>query len=276
MITGVNAVKILIVEDEKAIADVEKAYMLREGYEADIVPDGIEALRMFNEATYDLVILDLMLPGMRGESVCREIRRSSAVPIIMVTAKSGEDDVIAGLDVGADDYIIKPFSPRVLMARIRANLRVPAAFDQDNGETITVGDHLIIDTSNFTVTKNGEDIPLTKNEFMIFSKMASRQDKTWTRDELITYALGYEYNAFERSIDSYIKNIRKKLTDNEHENGYIKTVHGFGYRISEYINVALSQDTDACSVCGHRYYMYAGDPYGDLKASGQAVPPFCF
>ena len=225
--------KILIVEDEKAIADVEKAYMLREGYEADIASDGIEALRMFNEGAYDLVILDLMLPGMRGESVCLEIRRSSSVPIIMVTAKSGEDDVIAGLDAGADDYIIKPFSPRVLMARIRANLRGTAAFDQDNGEMITVGDSLIIDTSNFTVRKNGEDIPLTKNEFMIFSKMASRQDKTWTRDELITYALGYEYDAFERSIDSYIKNIRKKLADNEHENGYIKTVHGFGYRISE-------------------------------------------
>jgi len=151
----------------------------------------------------------------------------------MVTAKSGEDDVIAGLDAGADDYIIKPFSPRVLMARIRANLRGSASFDQENGETITVGEHLVIDTARFTVTKNGEDIPLTKNEFMIFSKMASRQDKTWTRDELITYALGYEYDAFERSIDSYIKNIRKKLADREHENGYIKTVHGFGYRISE-------------------------------------------
>ncbi|MDY9921493.1 MAG: response regulator transcription factor [Synergistota bacterium] len=225
--------KILIIEDEKAIADVEKAYILREGYEADIATDGIEALRMFSEGAYDLVILDLMLPGMRGESVCREIRRSSSVPIIMVTAKSAEDDVIAGLDAGADDYIIKPFSPRILMARIRANLRVPAAFGQENGETMTVGDDLIIDTSSFTVTKNGEDIPLTKNEFMIFSKMASRQDKTWTRDELITYALGYEYDAFERSIDSYIKNIRKKLADNEHENGYIKTVHGFGYRISE-------------------------------------------
>lgn len=225
--------KILIVEDEKAIADVEKAYMNREGYEADIASDGIEALSMFSEGAYDLVILDLMLPGMRGESVCREIRRSSSVPIIMVTAKSGEDDVIAGLDAGADDYIVKPFSPRVLMARIRANLRGTAAFDQGNGEIVTVGDDLIIDTSSFTVTKNGEDIPLTKNEFMIFSKMASRQDKTWTRDELITYALGYEYDAFERSIDSYIKNIRKKLSDPEHENGYIKTVHGFGYRVSE-------------------------------------------
>ena len=115
--------KILIVEDEKAIADVEKAYVLREGYEADIARDGVEALRMFNEGSYDLVLLDLMLPGIKGERVCEEIRRTSGVPIIMVTAKSGEDDVIAGLDAGADDYIIKPFSPRVLMARIRANLR---------------------------------------------------------------------------------------------------------------------------------------------------------
>lgn len=225
--------KILIVEDEKSIADVEKAYMLREGFEAEIATDGIEALRMFNEGAYDLVILDLMLPGMKGESVCREIRRSSSVPIIMVTAKSAEDDVIAGLDAGADDYIIKPFSPRVLMARIRANLRGSASFDQESGETMTVGDDLIIDTSSFTVTKNGEDIPLTKNEFMIFSKMASRPEKTWTRDELINYALGYEYEGFERSIDSYIKNIRKKLADPEHENGYIKTVHGFGYRVTE-------------------------------------------
>ena len=233
MIMEVDAVKILIVEDEKSIADVEKAYMLREGYEADIAADGLEALKMFNEGAYELVILDLMLPGMQGESVCREIRRSSSVPIIMVTAKSGEDDVIAGLDAGADDYIIKPFSPRVLMARIRANIRGSAPFDPENGEIITVGEHLVIDSTRFTVTKNGEYIPLTKNEFMIFSKKASRQDKTWTRDELITYALGNEHDAFERSIDSYIKNIRKKLSDPDHENGYIKTVHGFGYRISE-------------------------------------------
>lgn len=225
--------KILIVEDEKLIADVEKAYLLREGYEVDIASDGIEALNMFNTESYDLVLLDLMLPGMKGESVCREIRRSSFVPIIMVTAKSGEDDVIAGLDAGADDYIIKPFSPRVLMARIRANLRSVVSSGNGNAEIITVGENITIDTEKFTVTKNGEDIPVTKNEFMLFSKMASRPDKTWTRDELITYALGDEYEGFERSIDSYIKNIRKKLADSEHENGYIKTVHGFGYRITE-------------------------------------------
>lgn len=225
--------KILIVEDEKLIADVEKAYLLREGYEVDIASDGIEALNMFNTESYDLVLLDLMLPGMKGESVCREVRKSSLVPIIMVTAKSGEDDVIAGLDAGADDYIVKPFSPRVLMARIRANLRNTVSSGSGSAEIIVVGESITIDTEKFTVTKNGEDIPVTKNEFMIFSKMASRPDKTWTRDELITYALGDEYEGFERSIDSYIKNIRKKFADPEHENGYIKTVHGFGYRITE-------------------------------------------
>jgi len=207
--------------------------VLREGYEADIASDGAEALRMFNEGNYDLVLLDLMLPGIKGERVCEEIRAVSSAPIIMITAKSGEDDVIAGLDAGADDYIIKPFSPRVLMARIRANLRNAGGTGTGSAGTIKIGEDIVIDNDKLTVTKKGSLIPLTKNEFMIFSKMASRPEKTWTRDELINHALGYEYEGFERSIDSYIKNIRKKLADPEHENGYIKTVHGFGYRISE-------------------------------------------
>ena len=221
--------RILIVEDEGAIADVEKAYMERDGYAADIAPDGLAALELFRKETYDLVLLDLMLPGMSGVEVCREIRRTSQLPVIMVTALSGEDDVVAGLDAGADDYVVKPFSPRVLMARIRANIRHSG---EEGGASLTVGRDVVIDTQNFTVKKNGTDIALTRNEFLIFSKMASRPDKTWSRDDLITYALGYEYDGFERSIDSYIKNIRKKLADPEHENGYIRTIHGFGYRIS--------------------------------------------
>ena len=176
--------KILIVEDEKAIAEVEKAYVLREGYEADIASDGAEALRMFNEGNYDLVLLDLMLPGIKGERVCEEIRAVSSAPIIMITAKSGEDDVIAGLDAGADDYIIKPFSPRVLMARIRANLRNAGGTGTGSAGTIKIGEDIVIDNDKLTVTKKGSLIPLTKNEFMIFSKMASRPEKTWTRDEL--------------------------------------------------------------------------------------------
>ncbi|MCD8392822.1 MAG: response regulator transcription factor [Cloacibacillus porcorum] len=226
--------KVLIIEDELAIAEVEKAYMEREGYEAEIAQDGLDGLAKFRADSFDLVLLDLMLPGMAGTDVCREIRRSTNAPILMVTAKSGEDDIVAGLDAGADDYIVKPFSPKILMARIRANLRKNGAAEGVAGsDVIAVGDSLVIDPQNFTVKKNGEEISLTRNEFMILSKMAARPEKTWSRDDLITYALGYEYDGFERSIDSYIKNIRKKLCDSEHENGYIRTVHGFGYKISE-------------------------------------------
>lgn len=225
--------KILIVEDERAIADVEKAYMEREGYSAIIAPDGLKALELFRKEQFDLVLLDLMLPGMHGGDVCREIRKSSGVPILMVTARSGEEDVIEGLDAGADDYIVKPFSPRVLMARIRANLRKTDTIAPETKQVIRVGDLLEINQNTRSIKKGEEEITMTRNEFLILSTLASRPDKTWSRDELITYALGYEYDGFERSIDSYIKNIRKKLADASHENGYIRTVHGFGYKISE-------------------------------------------
>lgn len=225
--------KVLIVEDERAIADVEKAYIEREGYGAVIAPDGLKALELFRKEQFDLVLLDLMLPGMQGGDVCREIRLGSNVPILMVTARSGEEDVIAGLDAGADDYIIKPFSPRVLMARIRANLRKNDVAVSETNQIMRIGDSLEININTRAVKKNQEEITMTRNEFLILSTLASRPDKTWSRDELITYALGYEYDGFERSIDSYIKNIRKKLADPEQENGYIRTVHGFGYKISE-------------------------------------------
>lgn len=225
--------RILIVEDEKAIAEVEKAYIERDGNVADIACDGIEALEYFKGVHYDLIILDLMLPGIQGDLICRKIRETSQVPIIMVTARSSEDDIVAGLDAGADDYIVKPFSPKVLMARIRANLRKSAPQDEMSGKKIKLDDTLTIDCDTYSVIKNGEPVSLTKNEFLIFSTMAENPAKTWRRDELITYALGYEYDGFERSIDSYIKNIRKKLSDPEHENGYIRTVHGFGYIISK-------------------------------------------
>ena len=225
--------KILIIEDELAIAEVEQAYVEREGGSAEIARDGLEGLSKFRSGNFDLVLLDLMLPGMGGVEVCREIRRISNVPVIMVTAKSGEDDTVAGLDAGADDYIVKPFSPRVLMARVRANLRKGGANGSESRDLIKVGDSLVIDPHNLTVKKNGEEVPLTRNEFMILSKLAARPEKTWSRDDLITYALGYEYDGFERSIDSYVKNIRKKLSDPQHENGYIRTVHGFGYKISK-------------------------------------------
>lgn len=226
--------RILIIEDEPAIAEVEKAYLTRDGYEVEMATDGLEALELFYaNPAFDLVLLDLMLPGKNGVDVCKEIRKSSNVPIIMLTAKSGENDVVLGLDAGANDYIVKPFSPKILMARIRANLRRPDAIESQSTRTINVGSTLTIDMDNFTVKKEGETIPLTRNEFLIFSKIAERPKKTWSRDELINCALGYEYVGFERSIDSYIKNIRKKLSDPNQEDGYIQTVHGFGYKITE-------------------------------------------
>jgi len=223
--------KILIVEDERAIAEVEKAYIERDGYSADIAPDGLTGLALFAKDEYDLVLLDLMLPGMSGVEICKAIRQNSQVPIIMVTALSGEDDVVAGLDAGASDYVVKPFSPKVLMARIRANTRKETG--NADAKIIRVGNSITIDPVNYTVCKDGQEISLTRNEFMIFSKMAERPEKTWSRDDLITHALGYDYDGFERSIDSYIKNLRKKLSDPEHEHGYIKTVHGFGYKVGE-------------------------------------------
>lgn len=225
--------KILIVEDERAIAEVEKAYLERDGYEAVVVSDGLKALELFRKEQFDLILLDLMLPGIHGSEVCREVRRVSDVPILMVTARSGEEDVIAGLDAGADDYIIKPFSPRVLMARIRANLRKNEGSQAGSNQIIRVGKSLEINMNTRAVIKDGSEVMMTRNEYLILSTLASRPDKTWSRDELITHALGYEYDGFERSIDSYIKNIRKKLADPAHENGYIRTVHGFGYKVSE-------------------------------------------
>lgn len=229
--------KILIVEDESAIAEVEKAYLEHDGYKVMVAPDGLTALELFNsDENFDLILLDLMLPGMSGIDVCKEIRKTSTVPIIMLTAKSGENDVVKGLDAGADDYIVKPFSPKILMARIRANLRKHDEQALESTRIISLGETLIVEVDNFTVKKNGEKISLTRNEFLIFSKMAERPQKIWSRDELINYALGYEYVGFERSIDSYIKNIRKKLSDSNQVDGYIQTVHGFGYRISENVS----------------------------------------
>ncbi len=194
---------------------------------------GEEALALFDAAEPSLILLDIMLPGLDGLEVCRRIREYVACPILFLTARVEDADKVQGFAAGGDDYVVKPFSPKILMARIRANMRKNGSQDGAPSDLIRVGSALVIDPQNLTVKKNGEEVSLTRNEFMILSKMAARPDKTWSRDDLITYALGYEYDGFERSIDSYIKNIRKKLSDPEHENGFIRTVHGFGYKISE-------------------------------------------
>ena len=225
--------KILIVEDEASIAEVVSAYAKREGYETVIASDGLEALEIFERDEIDLVILDLMLPKLNGEEVCRRIReKSSSVPVIMLTAKSSEADVVYGLDTGANDYVSKPFSPRVLMARIRAQMRPKESRDNIASGLYADG-RIEIDPERVEIRKDGVSIPVTKSEFLIFSTLVSRPVRTWSREEIIRTALGDDYDGFDRTIDTYIKNLRKKLAEPGHENGWIKTVYGFGYRFDD-------------------------------------------
>ena len=224
--------KLLIVEDEASIAEVVIAYARREGFETVYASDGVEALELFKSEDPDLVILDLMLPKLNGEEVCRRIREKSTVPVIMLTAKSSESDVVSGLDLGANDYVAKPFSPRVLMARIRAQLRPRES--RDNLASGTVADGRIeIDPERVELRKDGNPIPVTKSEFLIFSTLASKPIRTWSREEIIRSALGDDYDGFDRTIDTYVKNLRKKLAEPGHENGWIKTIYGFGYRLDD-------------------------------------------
>ena len=224
--------KILIVEDEESIAEVVSAYAKREGYKTVCAQDGLTALEIFFHDDIDLVILDLMLPKLNGEEVCRRIREKSSVPVIMLTAKSSESDVVEGLDSGANDYVSKPFSPRVLMARIRAQLR-PRETRDNIASGLCADGRIEIDPERVEIRKDGVPVPVTKSEFLIFSTLVSRPIRTWSREEIIRTALGDDYDGFDRTIDTYIKNLRKKLAEPGHENGWIKTIYGFGYRFDD-------------------------------------------
>ena len=224
--------KLLVVEDEASIAEVVIAYAKREGYDTAYASDGLSALDIFETDDIDLVILDLMLPKLNGEEVCRRIREKSSVPIIMLTAKSSESDVVEGLDLGANDYVAKPFSPRVLMARIRTQLRTKETRDNITAGVCADG-RIEIDPERVELRKDGVVIPVTKSEFLIFSTLASRPIRTWSREEIIRSALGDDYDGFDRTIDTYVKNLRKKLAEPGHENGWIKTIYGFGYRFDD-------------------------------------------
>ena len=224
--------KLLIVEDEASIAEVLIAYAKHEGYDTAYAPDGLKALEIFEHDDIDLVILDLMLPKLSGEEVCRRIRETSSVPIIMLTAKSSESDVVEGLDLGANDYVAKPFSSRVLMARIRAQLR-PRETRDNIASGFCANGRIEIDPERVEIRKDGIPVPVTKSEFLIFSTLVSRPIRTWSREEIIRSALGDDYDGFDRTIDTYIKNLRKKLAEPGHENGWIKTIYGFGYRFDD-------------------------------------------
>jgi DNA-binding response OmpR family regulator len=222
--------KILVVDDEINLLKVVKDYLVLEAYQVYTADTGKAALKLFDEIQPDFVILDLMLPDISGEEICRQIRRQSNIPIMMLTAKSTEDDKVAGLYIGADDYLTKPFSPRELVGRVRAILR------RTKGNTVVSDllefneNDLCIDAPKHVVKKAGEVVDLTPNEFKILVTLAQNPKRVYTRSQLINAAFGYDFDGYERTIDSHIKNIRQKIEDNIKEPQYIVTVHGIGYK----------------------------------------------
>ena len=221
--------RILLVEDEKAIRDAVTAYLEREKYAVVGVGDGQSAVDEFEKHQFDLIILDLMLPKLSGERVCRAIRDTSEVPIIMLTAKGEVEDRIIGLELGADDYLIKPFSPRELVARVRALLRRTHLDAEPQLEVLDFGD-LIIDVSGHKVEVEKREVELTASEFKLLTTLARYPGRVYTRMELVEKVLGYDFEGYERTIDSHVKNLRAKLGDDPRNPKWLYTVHGVGYR----------------------------------------------
>lgn len=224
-------IKILIVDDELKIIEVVKSYLNKEGYKVYEAMDGKKALQIFDEVNPALVILDLMLPDLSGEELCKTIRKKSRVPIIMLTAKVEEDNVIQGFNLGADDYVTKPFSPRQLIARVKALLR------RSEDDIMTLSDissyndnELIIDNFRHEVRKNDNLVNLTNTEYKILTTMAKYPKKAFTREELVLLTMGEDYDGFDRVIDTHVKNLRQKLEEDTKCPKYVKTVHGVGYK----------------------------------------------
>ena len=217
---------ILVVDDEPKVSRLARDYLEKNGFRVITAADGNTALQMARRERPALIVLDLMLPGMDGREVCRIIRRESAVPIIMLTALSEESDQVAGLELGADDYILKPFSPRALVARVRAMLR--RAQGQVTAPTRLRIGGVEVDEAAHTVTLNSEPIHLTPNEFSLLAILARRPGQTLTREQLMDDLYGASPVGLERSIDSHVKNLRRKL---ERAHLVIETVYGIGYRL---------------------------------------------
>jgi len=221
--------RILLVEDEKTIRDTVAAYLEREGYWITTAEDGMVALEQFGKHRFDLVVLDLMLPKVSGEQVCRAIRDSSDVPIIMLTAKGELEDRVAGLELGADDYLVKPFSPRELVARVRALLRRAHVGAEPQRDRLVYG-RLEIDVAGHKAFLEGEELDLTASEFKLLTTLSRYPGRVYSRMELVEKVLGYDFEGYERTIDSHVKNLRAKLDDDPRDPTFIYTVHGVGYR----------------------------------------------
>lgn len=230
--------KMLIADDNKQITSILSNYARKEGFEPVVALDGEEALRLFDEHAPDIamVLLDVMMPKVDGFEVCRRLRGKSLVPVIMVTARGEDFEKIMGLDIGADDYIIKPFSAGEVMARVRAILRRMQPREEKTAHNIYRYSNLMIDLDKYAVTVNGSEVPLTKKEVELLWTLAKNSSKVFSRDNLLDSLWGYDYYGDSRTVDSHIKRMRAKLDKFEHPGWEIKTIWGVGYRFEEKAN----------------------------------------
>lgn len=233
--------KILIVDDEKPISDIIKFNLAKEGYETVTAFDGREAITKFEEENPDLIILDLMLPELDGLEVAKEVRKTSHIPIIMLSAKDSEFDKVIGLEIGADDYVTKPFSNRELLARVKAHFRrtenIETAVAEENASAsnseITIGDLKILPDA-FVAQKRGEDIELTHREFELLHHLATHMGQVMTREYLLETVWGYDYFGDVRTVDVTIRRLREKIEDTPSRPEYILTRRGVGYYMKSY------------------------------------------
>ncbi|NOU94458.1 response regulator [Paenibacillus sp. LMG 31456] len=227
--------KILLVEDEPKIREVLTAYLKNEGWDVDYTPNGLEAVQMFDSGHYDLLILDLMIEGLSGEEVCKQVREKSVVPIIMITSKSRESDTIAGLYLGADDYIAKPFRAKEVIARIYALRRRIYAYttakEKPSLLTFNKGE-LVVNLQENTLLVRGVHTSLTTTEFKMLSVFIDKPGRIFSRGDLSYHVMGYRFQGDSRSIDTHVKNLRKKLEEDTREPKYILTMVGSGYKFA--------------------------------------------
>ena len=222
---------ILIAEDEPKIVDVLRLYLERDGYQVVAAPDGATVLEAFHRKVPDLVLLDLNLPEVSGLEVCRQVRRESSTPIIMLTARDGEADKLIGLELGADDYVTKPFSPREVVARVRAVLRRSAP-SQAAQEVLRAGD-LVLDSARHEVRRGGEALDLTPTEFRLLETLMRSPGRAYSRLQLLDLVQGEAFEGYERTIDAHVKNLRQKIEPDPGRPTRILTVYGVGYKFAE-------------------------------------------
>ncbi len=227
------AATVLIVEDDPTTTDLVRLYLRRDGYRVLTASDGLEGLNVARESRPDLVVLDLMLPKVDGLTVCQDLREESNVPIVMLTAMVDEEDRLRGLDLGADDYLTKPFSPRELAARVRAVLRRTGKFAAEQGPRRMSRGGLTVDVERHTAEVDGRKVKLTPTELRLLAALMQEPGRVFSRDSLINRVFGEDFEGFDRTVDTHVANLRRKLEGSAERPRYIQTVYGTGYRFGD-------------------------------------------